>query len=661
MVRAVLLCCAILGQDRTPASTSASAAPADRKSYEAARGQAGRDASAQVRLALWCEAHGLTKERMQHLAQAAALDPRNAVARGLMGLLDYKGQWERPEAVQKHVQKDADYQNLIREYLDRRARTPEKADAQLRLAGWCSQNGLKEQALAHFTTVTRLNPSREIAWRHLGYKKQGNRWVKPEEVAAEKLEAERHKRADLHWKPRLEKLRDGLLSPHAARRSKAEREVAEVTDPRAVPMVWQVFTGGGEASQLIAVRLLDQIEGPGASNALATLAIFSPSAKVRRRAADTLVHRDPRDVVGRLINLVRRPFKYTVQPGAGPGSTGELYVDGERFDVRRLYRFSTFDVRLVPVPTPPLPDSAIEAMRANDGMVVTLPGLGPTIVAGMASAVAEQRQRMIEAAMRETLERNRTVQQSLQEDIRSVEAANAQINQVDDRVLPILKALTGHDLGTDPDSWRKWWTDQLGYVYQSSQPSTKPTYTDTVAMPDVSIAAPGPRLLDPSLPPVFTTHSACFAAGTLVHTLDGPRPIESIQVGDRVLSQDPSAGVLTFEPVVAVHHNEPAPTLRIGVDGETIIATGIHRFWKAGKGWTMARELKAGDRVRVIDGVMQVRSIETDSTQPVYNLDVARNRDFFVGTKGLLVHDFSFVQPVQAPFDRHGNLVAPAP
>jgi pretoxin HINT domain-containing protein len=433
--------------------------------------------------------------------------------------------------------------------------------------------------------------------------------------------------------------------------------VAEVTDPRAVPMVWQVFTGGGEASQLIAVRLLDQIEGPGASNALATLAIFCPSAKVRRRAADTLVHRDPRDVVGRLINLVRRPFKYTVQPGAGPGSPVELYVDGERFDVRRLYRFSTFDVRLVPVPTPPLPASAIgdvaEAMRANDGMFVTLPGVRPVIVAGMASAVAEQRQRMIEAAMRETLERNRTVQQSLQEDIRSVEAANAQINQVDDRVLPILKALTGHDLGTDPDSWRKWWTDQLGYVYQSSQPSTKPTYTDTVAMPDVSIAAPGPTF--------FTTHSACFAAGTLVHTLDGPRPIESIQVGDRVLSQDPSAGVLTFEPVVAVHHNEPAPTLRIGVDGETIIATGIHRFWKAGKGWTMARELKAGDRVRVIDGVMQVRSIETDSTQPVYNLDVARNRDFFVGTKGLLVHDFSFVQPVQAPFDRHGNLVAPAP
>ena len=48
----------------------------------------------------------------------------------------------------------------------------------------------------------------------------------------------------------------------------------------------------------------------------------------------------------------------------------------------------------------------------------------------------------------------------------------------------------------------------------------------------------------------------------------------------------------------------------------------------------------------------QVRSIEPDATQPVYNLDVAEDRDFFVGTKGLLVHDFSFVQPVSAPFDR---------
>ena len=101
-----------------------------------------------------------------------------------------------------------------------------------------------------------------------------------------------------------------------------------------------------------------------------------------------------------------------------------------------------------------------------------------------------------------------------------------------------------------------------------------------------------------------------------------------------------------------MHRNRPSATLRIALDGETIVATGIHRFWKAGKGWIMARDLKPGDVIRAIGGAARVKSIETDATQPVYNLDVAENRDFFVGTKGFLVHDFSFVQPVLAPFDR---------
>jgi hypothetical protein len=65
----------------------------------------------------------------------------------------------------------------------------------------------------------------------------------------------------------------------------------------------------------------------------------------------------------------------------------------------------------------------------------------------------------------------------------------------------------------------------------------------------------------------------------------------------------------------------------------------------------MARELRAGDRLRVIEGLVEVRAVEADATQPVFNLDVDQNRDFFVGTKGSLVHDFSFVQPVLAPFD----------
>jgi hypothetical protein len=50
--------------------------------------------------------------------------------------------------------------------------------------------------------------------------------------------------------------------------------------------------------------------------------------------------------------------------------------------------------------------------------------------------------------------------------------------------------------------------------------------------------------------------------------------------------------------------------------------------------------------------------VESDKVQPVYNLDVAENRNFFVGKQGCLVYDYSLVQPVLAPFDREPDLEA---
>ena len=195
---------------------------------------------------------------------------------GFWGWSPIQGKWGRPEVVGQQIEKDPAYQDAIREYLDRRSRTPDKADAQLKLAAWCEQKGLKVQALTHYDQVIQLDPTRETAWKHLGYKKQGNRWVKPDQAAAEKLEAERQKQADKHWKPILEKLRDDLQSKDAAKRARAERELTEVSDPRAVPMIWALFIFGSERSQTAAVQMLGQIEGPAASNALAALAIFCP-------------------------------------------------------------------------------------------------------------------------------------------------------------------------------------------------------------------------------------------------------------------------------------------------------------------------------------------------------------------------------------------------
>jgi tetratricopeptide (TPR) repeat protein len=643
MVHAILLYCMMLAGNGIPAEAAAK----DRPAYEAAAAKAGKNAAAHVQLALWCETHGMPAERIKHLDMALSLDPSNALARGLYGLVTFQGKWAKPDQVKKDLDDDPKLHALFRDYLERRVRTPQKnADAQLRLAAWCLENGLKDEAMAHYHVVTGLDPSRDIAWLHLGYKKHRDRWVKPEDLAAQKLESDRQKRADTQWKSRLEKLRDALESSVATRRLKAEKDVYQITDPRAVPMIWKVLAGGSEPVQLAAVALFSQIEGPAASFCLALMAVDKTSPVVREQAAHVLKYRDPRDVIGRLIALIHKPYNYQVKPATTPGAPGLLFVDGERFDLQRFYRFPQFDTRLIPTLDITLHACDPPGMEAGSRAVMS-----EMVKEGNAMRLiaAAQNTSTIAVALEATQERIDSLERGIVDDVRLIEETNAQINETNDRLIPILASLTGQNLGVDRVVWQKWWSEQLGYVYDDRYSDSKTSLSDIVDAPQINLPLPIINVNE-----VVVRHS-CFAAGTLVNTLSGPQKIESITVGDRVLSQHTTSGVLSYQPVLATHLTGPAATFRISLAGETIVATGIHRFWTAGKGWTMARDLKAGDRLRMLGGVATINSIEPGPTQMVYNLNVAENRDFMVGSAGLLVHDYGFVLPVSEPFDRLTN------
>ena len=312
-----------------------------------------------------------------------------------------------------------------------------------------------------------------------------------------------------------------------------------------------------------------------------------------------------------------------------------LFVEGERFDIRRLYSFPGVELRFA------RPFDIAYALGL-DTVPFVLPQFGGGTTAaelkGAAVTYGFAAQLYANALMGAAIQRSSAVQQSLENDVQLIESINAQIDQTNGTALPMLEALTGQEFGADPKAWQTWWADQLGLVVDDRYGDEKPVVSDFVGLPAV-------------IPP----HHACFGAGTLVQTLGGPKRIESITLGDRVLAQNIETGALVFRPVLATHRNGPAKTLRLTVGGEAIVATGIHRFWQAGKGWTMARDLKAGDRVRVLGGVAPIESIEPDATQFVYNLTVEENRNFLVGNAGLLVHDFSIVLPVSDPFDRQST------
>ena len=408
-----------------------------------------------------------------------------------MGLVANRDKWGTPEIVGQQIQADPAYRAVIREYLERRAKAPLKPDAQLRLAEWCEQSGLKAQAVTHYNNVLQLDPTREAAWRHLGYKRQGNRWVKPEATAAQKAELERQKRADKQWRPKLERLRDDLENKDASRRAKAAESVADLTDPRAVPMVWAVLGRGSERSQRAALQIFGQIDSPIASGALAALAVFCPLADARGRATETLASRDPREVVGTLIGLIRQPLKYQVLPVGGPGSTGVLYVEGERFNVRRIYESLAIDRSMIAtrlfdpsvefdfwrlqsiamayadpyVPragatgdgraVPGDPEDALvipgnqgrPAMNAGVDLATYLADLTEANATSPGDGPRADRIRLIGRV-------NQAVQQTLAMDVQAIETVNSQINQINNRVLPVLKRVTGQDLGRCPISGR---------------------------------------------------------------------------------------------------------------------------------------------------------------------------------------------------------------
>ncbi len=414
-----------------------------------------------------------------------------------------------------------------------------------------------------------------------------------------------------------------------------------------------------------------------------------------------------------LVALIRSPIKYNVRKVGGPGTTGELTIQDGTTNRKRLYSppptpsfmmgpndYLSTDASGLPVITRYLglhESGAFKTGTNSDAKALAMLGMAPITPAqtanlagvlnhaGLSPAMAQQLSSQLNAnankavsivgapnapimasewynesiqipigeMLRESQVAAQVAEAQLEGDLQAIQNYNAAIRDSNQRPRQILSEAIGNDLGDDRAAWTKWLTDLFGYAYAPMQSAdSQTTIVEQVPLAYQPQATP---FVVNQVVSVQLLHHSCFGAGTPVRMFDGQRPIESLRVGDLVLTQDTHTGLLRYQAVVEVYHNPPNATYRIGLDGgESIVATGIHRLWKAGKGWTMARDLKPGDTLRTLGGLARVESVDAEERQPVYNLQVAEGESYFVGKTGVLAHDNSTINPVAEPFDAVG-------
>jgi Pretoxin HINT domain/Novel toxin 21 len=145
--------------------------------------------------------------------------------------------------------------------------------------------------------------------------------------------------------------------------------------------------------------------------------------------------------------------------------------------------------------------------------------------------------------------------------------------------------------------------------------------------------------------PVPTSPNAptgCFIAGTDILTPDGEKDIETIQVGDYVMADDPNTpGDVQARRVVQTYIREVMTVIDLYIDGELITTTEEHPFWVPELGWVKARDLQVGTLVQTDhETFLDVdKVVRREGTFTVYNFQVEDFHSYFVSDLGILVHN----------------------
>jgi hypothetical protein len=208
------------------------------------------------------------------------------------------------------------------DYLVKRAKAAQTAQAQFELATWCEKSKLADLARIHYEATVAIDRSFEQAQRKLGHIfhdghwlsrdelaavqgliKHKGRWVSPEEKA--KFDKEDEMTASrATWLRTVKLLRQSLVNGPADRKREAETQLMAIRDPDAVGALMRVFANDEPERRILLAHVLATIAGKEATAALVKLILAEPTTDVRTAIYEKLKDRDDPAVVSGLAKAL---------------------------------------------------------------------------------------------------------------------------------------------------------------------------------------------------------------------------------------------------------------------------------------------------------------------------------------------------------------------
>jgi hypothetical protein len=136
----------------------------------------------------------------------------------------------------------------------------------------------------------------------------------------------------------------------------------------------------------------------------------------------------------------------------------------------------------------------------------------------------------------------------------------------------------------------------------------------------------------------------CFVAGTPVSINDKLMFIEQLAINDSVISYNETTGMIELMKINLVGSKIASNIYEVITSSDTLMVTGEHPFFVTDKNWVKAMDLTPSDKLKSLinrdEKIISINKLELHKT--VYNIEVATNHNYFVGTAKILVHNKTF-------------------